>query len=250
MKRFPVKWVAVALFIGWFVGNNKSDEPPIPVQNRVEIVQPNKPVTTAIIKAPVKKQQPKIIEVALPKIKTVPKNTVAILPNTKITAKQNPTNLLKPQVQTLYVDADRLNVRKGPGTSHKTIWTLKRDQAVSVTKTSGDWSYVSGNRFKGWVHGGYLTNNKKQIKTVSIQKPIIVKPVRLKPKISDKEIIKILIRRSLGLYSGRCPCPYNTTSRGSRCGGRSAYSRPGGASPLCYSRDISKYMIAEYRDRM
>ena len=33
---------------------------------------------------------------------------------------------------------------------------------------------------------------------------------------------------------GSCDCPYDYTSSGSRCGGRSAYSRPGGASPVCY----------------
>jgi hypothetical protein len=35
--------------------------------------------------------------------------------------------------------------------------------------------------------------------------------------------------------SGSCQCPYDTDSRGRRCGGRSAYSKPGGESPVCYS---------------
>jgi hypothetical protein len=34
--------------------------------------------------------------------------------------------------------------------------------------------------------------------------------------------------------SGSCDCPYDYTSSGSRCGDRSAYSRPGGRSPICY----------------
>lgn len=34
--------------------------------------------------------------------------------------------------------------------------------------------------------------------------------------------------------TGSCECPYDFDSRGGRCGGRSAYSRPGGASPRCY----------------
>lgn len=34
--------------------------------------------------------------------------------------------------------------------------------------------------------------------------------------------------------SGSCDCPYDTDSRGNRCGDRSAYSRPGGSSPVCY----------------
>jgi hypothetical protein len=31
-----------------------------------------------------------------------------------------------------------------------------------------------------------------------------------------------------------CPCPYDLDRRGNECGGRSAYSRPGGAAPVCY----------------
>lgn len=38
-------------------------------------------------------------------------------------------------------------------------------------------------------------------------------------------------------YTGTCDCPYDLTSNGQRCGGRSAYSRPGGAAPVCYVGD-------------
>ncbi|MEM9452488.1 MAG: hypothetical protein AAGA75_28770 [Cyanobacteria bacterium P01_E01_bin.6] len=34
--------------------------------------------------------------------------------------------------------------------------------------------------------------------------------------------------------SGSCDCPYDRDSAGRSCGGRSAYSRPGGASSICY----------------
>lgn len=37
--------------------------------------------------------------------------------------------------------------------------------------------------------------------------------------------------------SGSCDCPYDTDSAGRRCGGRSAYSRPGGSQPVCYFED-------------
>ncbi|PSB22924.1 hypothetical protein C7B61_16475 [filamentous cyanobacterium CCP1] len=36
---------------------------------------------------------------------------------------------------------------------------------------------------------------------------------------------------------GSCDCPYDVDSAGRSCGGRSAYSRPGGSSPVCYERD-------------
>jgi len=52
----------------------------------------------------------------------------------------------------------------------------------------------------------------------------------------------------MGGYSGNCPCPYSTARNGSRCGRRSAYSREGGAEPLCYPQDVSAEMVKEYRD--
>jgi hypothetical protein len=44
-----------------------------------------------------------------------------------------------------------------------------------------------------------------------------------------------------------CACPEDFTRNGQRCGGRSAYSRPGGAAPLCYPTDVTPAMIEAYR---
>ena len=63
------------------------------------------------------------------------------------------------------------------------------------------------------------------------------------------KVKKQMIRDSIARYSGNCPCPYNMTKRGRRCGKRSAYSRPGGASPLCYVSDISDAMAKKYQNR-
>lgn len=45
------------------------------------------------------------------------------------------------------------------------------------------------------------------------------------------------INRSIANYKGSCPCPYNVDRAGRLCGRRSAYSRQGGAQPLCYPED-------------
>lgn len=39
---------------------------------------------------------------------------------------------------------------------------------------------------------------------------------------------------SSSYYDGNCPCPYSLDASGNLCGARSAYSRTGGASPICY----------------
>lgn len=66
---------------------------------------------------------------------------------------------------------------------------------------------------------------------------------------SDDDLRRQMIEDSIRAYSGNCPCPYNLARNGSRCGNRSAYSRPGGASPLCYPEDISQAMLDEYKRR-
>lgn len=66
-------------------------------------------------------------------------------------------------------------------------------------------------------------------------------------KLSDAEIKQIIIQNSINNYSGNCPCPYNRTKNGSKCGKRSAYSKPRGKSPYCYESDISKKQVSEYR---
>jgi hypothetical protein len=66
-------------------------------------------------------------------------------------------------------------------------------------------------------------------------------------RLSDSQIKQLLIKESIASYDGNCPCPYSTARNGSRCGRRSAYSRPGGEAPLCYDKDVSAEMVSEYR---
>lgn len=65
--------------------------------------------------------------------------------------------------------------------------------------------------------------------------------------LTDEQIRQVLIRDSIAAYPGNCPCPYNTDRAGRRCGKRSAYSRPGGYAPLCYSQNVTDEMVERYR---
>lgn len=64
---------------------------------------------------------------------------------------------------------------------------------------------------------------------------------------SDADIKRKIIAQSIASYSGSCPCPYNTDRAGRKCGKRSAYSKPGGYSPICYESDVTQEMIEDYR---
>src|SRR5262245_9480048 len=63
----------------------------------------------------------------------------------------------------------------------------------------------------------------------------------------DAQIKQEIIAASLASYRGNCPCPYNTDRAGRKCGRRSAYSRPGGASPICYPEDVTAKMIEAFK---
>ena len=67
------------------------------------------------------------------------------------------------------------------------------------------------------------------------------------PTSSDAAIAKQIIAESRARYPGPCGCPYDTDRAGRRCGGRSAYSRPGGYSVICYPTDIPQEMIKRRR---
>lgn len=50
--------------------------------------------------------------------------------------------------------------------------------------------------------------------------------------------VKALIAHSRAEFSGECPCPYDVDHSGRSCGKRSAYSRTGASSVLCYPKDV------------
>jgi hypothetical protein len=65
-------------------------------------------------------------------------------------------------------------------------------------------------------------------------------------------IAAIIVQTSRDQYhaGGRpCACPDDSMRNGRACGGRSAYSRPGGAAPLCYPSDVSAAMVESYKQR-
>ena len=66
---------------------------------------------------------------------------------------------------------------------------------------------------------------------------------------TDAEIRQEIIKQSIASYKGSCPCPYCVDRAGRMCGRRSAYSRPGGASPICYEKDVTQKKVDDYRKR-
>lgn len=66
----------------------------------------------------------------------------------------------------------------------------------------------------------------------------------------DAQVAAAIVQESRAAYYATghpCACPEDRARNGSRCGGRSAYSRPGGAEPKCYVSDVTAAEIAAYR---
>lgn len=63
-------------------------------------------------------------------------------------------------------------------------------------------------------------------------------------------IAALIVAESRRAYYTRgrpCACPDDRMRNGRSCGSRSAYSRPGGATPLCYPADVTAVMIKNHR---
>ena len=83
-----------------------------------------------------------------------------------------------------------------------------------------------------------------------ISPPSKSEPKGSSPTLTDEKIVGVIIAASVAAYLALgkpCACPYSLNRAGQACGGRSAHSRPGGESPLCYPRDITPDMVKAYR---
>lgn len=67
--------------------------------------------------------------------------------------------------------------------------------------------------------------------------------------VSDTQVKKRIIAESIAEYPGPCACPFNQARNGSSCGKRSAWSKPGGYSPICYADEVTPEMVKAWRKR-
>ncbi|HCB0372893.1 TPA: hypothetical protein MYM55_000316 [Klebsiella pneumoniae] len=68
-------------------------------------------------------------------------------------------------------------------------------------------------------------------------------------QLTDDQVKQRIIDDSIASYPGTCACPFNTARNGSSCGRRSAWSKAGGYSPICYKKEVSKEKIKEWRQQ-
>src|SRR5689334_15449302 len=80
----------------------------------------------------------------------------------------------------------------------------------------------------------------------------VTAPAQAKTSLPDANIRQQIIQDSITTYQATghpCACPYNSARNGSNCGARSAYSKRGGASPICYPSDVTDGMVADWKQQ-
>lgn len=68
-------------------------------------------------------------------------------------------------------------------------------------------------------------------------------------RLSDDQVKQQIIEESVASYPGTCACPFNSTRNGSSCGRRSAWSKAGGYAPVCYKKEVTREMVAAWRQK-
>ena len=90
-------------------------------------------------------------------------------------------------------------------------------------------------------------NNNLKLLTLILLALFIAAPLNAKEDLAT--VKQRMMIESLSQYQGNCPCPYNYASNGSHCGARSAYTKRGGTSPLCYPSDITDEQAIKWAEQ-
>jgi SH3-like domain-containing protein len=164
--------------------------------------------------------------------------------------KTEPKPLTQPALaEQRFVAGNRVGFRAGPSQNDAIIDRLEAGRAVDLIEAGPEWSKVHDplTRREGWIASRLLRSEpiQREAKPAPAPKP---KVERKKPTDTNALIARI-IAESIQSYPGNCPCPYNTDRGGRRCGKRSAYSKPGGYSPICFAEDVTPDMIEAMRAR-
>jgi len=144
-----------------------------------------------------------------------------------------------------FVRGNSVALRHASNARSNILGRLNLGKRVMVLAHEGQWSRGRDDLTKreGWLASRFLSDDEPVAKR---KKSVVKETVEVKPKISLSVIIKRIIAESIAGYPGTCACPYSTDKRGRKCGSRSAYSKPGGYSPICFAGDVSRSMIEAY----
>lgn len=132
-----------------------------------------------------------------------------------------------PIVEQVLYTTTRVRLRAEPSTSAEIVATLEAGQQVRSVGLQSPWHRVNLGWQTGWVHGDYLARTRPVARQQQVRTPVA-------PLVQQAPARTRTGAPLRDPYVGRCDCPYDLMRNGRRCGGNSAYSRPGGRNPVCY----------------
>ena len=135
------------------------------------------------------------------------------------------------------VTVNNLKIRAGQSSRSKVQGRLVRGAMVKIVDSHGNWWLIDplGPETVGYVSSRYLVPLNAELQQSS--------PTSIVTPRTDAEIVRDIVDESIARYRGKCPCPYSIDRAGRRCGTRSAYSRQGGASPMCFATDVPEALV-------
>jgi hypothetical protein len=147
----------------------------------------------------------------------------------------------------LIVNADGAQAREFPHIEAQVLATLSKGTTVYELRRVTNWVEVRGLKERlGWIEARGLSVGKDGEQQPGGKSSATV-------ALTLAAIAALIVEESRQAYYaiGRsCACPEDLTPTGRRCGGNSAYSRPGGASPFCYPSDVPPERIEQYRRKL
>ncbi len=165
------------------------------------------------------------------------------------TTKQSQTDATS--AEAMYVTGNGVAFRAGPSTEQAIIDRFDKGREVQRMARRAEWSEVQDQltQRRGWIATRFLSNAQPERRAPQEAKSPPKERAPSLPNISDATIVQRIIAQSIAGYPGSCPCPYSRDRGGRRCAKRSAYSKPGGYAPICFAEDVSRDMIAAFRDQ-
>lgn len=149
-------------------------------------------------------------------------------PRTQRSMDTPPAANQSPDIGTTMYVAQRANMRAEPSTKSQIITVIDKGQLVKVLNVRNDWHSIEYRNRAGWISSRLLTGDKP-----------IIKPAPTAARALPAQATAPVRQNRSGQavrqpYRGTCDCPYDLMRNGRRCGGNSAYSKPGGRNPQCY----------------
>jgi len=136
-------------------------------------------------------------------------------------ADRDPASPVPASARTLFVAADRLNLRSGPGPGNTVVATLPRGTRVDAFETQGSWRRVTVPGASGWVAARYLVETPPRTGNARSRPAATAAPKAPSPTLARPAPVRRAIETAPSACCKVCrkgkPCGNSCIARDRRC---------------------------------